>query len=109
MKSHFPQSVLDNFVDIGIDIAEPLRPIDETVPARAINAEGQYWWRNSGLPQRIAKRAVAASISKYFALPPKDFLYVMRKLMGVYALIALLDAQFNADGVVEKYLPKAEK
>lgn len=108
MKSHFPQSVLDNFVDIGVDIAEPLRAIDEHVPARAVTEDGHYWWRNSGLPQRIAKRAVAASISKYFALPPKDFLYVMRKLMGVYALIALLDAQFNADGAVEKYLPKPE-
>ncbi|WP_159269607.1 ABC1 kinase family protein [Zhongshania aliphaticivorans] len=106
MKPHFPQAVLDNFVDIGVDIAEPLRKIDDTVPARALTEDGQYCWRHSGLPQRIVKRAVAASISKYFALPPKDFLYVMRKLMGVYALIALLDAQFTADDVLETYSPK---
>lgn len=109
MKAHFPQSVLDNFVDIGVDIAEPLREVDSTVPERAVTEEGQYWWRNSGLPQRIAKRAVAASISKYFALPPKDFLYVMRKLMGVYALIALLDARFAADDTIEKYIADADK
>jgi predicted unusual protein kinase regulating ubiquinone biosynthesis (AarF/ABC1/UbiB family) len=109
MKPHFPQPILDNFVDIGVDIAEPLRKIDSSVPARAITEDGQYWWRNSGLPQRIAKRAVAASISKYFALPPKDFLYVMRKLMGVYALIALLDAKFAADDSLEKYVAKDKK
>ncbi len=107
MKAHFPQTVLDNFVDIGIDIAEPLRTPDERVPASAINVSGQYHWRQSGLPKRIAKRAVAASISKYFALPPKDFLYVMRKLMGIYALISLFDAQFTADTALLKYLPKA--
>jgi predicted unusual protein kinase regulating ubiquinone biosynthesis (AarF/ABC1/UbiB family) len=109
MKSHFPKTVLDNFVDIGVDIAEPLRPIDSSVPARALTEDGFYWWRNSGLPQRIAKRAVTASISKYFALPPKDFLYVMRKLMGVYALIALLDAQFNADDAIQKYIGDGQK
>jgi hypothetical protein len=107
MKPHFPQSVLDNFVDIGVDIAEPLRKIDSSVPACAITEDGQYWWRNSGLPQRIAKRAIAASISKYFALPPKDFLYVMRKLMGVYALIVLLDAKFTADDALEKYVAES--
>jgi len=109
MKVHFPQTVLDNFVDIGIDIAEPLRTPDASVPACAVNANGQYHWRDSGLPKRIAKRAIAASISKYFALPPKDFLYVMRKLMGVYALISLLDAQFTADTALLKYLPQNEK
>jgi hypothetical protein len=107
MKAHFPQAVLDNFVDIGIDIAEPLRTPDAHVPACAVNAHGQYHWRQSGLPKRIAKRAVAASISKYFALPPKDFLYVMRKLMGIYALISLFDAQFTADTALLKYLPAA--
>ncbi|WP_373092377.1 ABC1 kinase family protein [Zhongshania sp.] len=107
MKAHFPKAVLDNFVDIGIDIAEPLRTPDEHVPACAVNASGQYHWRQSGLPKRIAKRAAAASISKYFALPPKDFLYVMRKLMGIYALISLFDAQFTADTALLKYLPAA--
>ncbi|MFT5889665.1 MAG: putative unusual protein kinase regulating ubiquinone biosynthesis (AarF/ABC1/UbiB family) [Zhongshania sp.] len=103
MKANFPVEVLDNFVDIGIDIAEPLRLPDANVPACAINSTGQYHWRNSGLPKRIAKRAMGASMSRYFALPPKEFLYVMRKLMGVYALIAVLDAQFTGNDAVDKY------
>jgi predicted unusual protein kinase regulating ubiquinone biosynthesis (AarF/ABC1/UbiB family) len=102
MKPHFPEAVMSNFADIGMDIAEPLRAVDDTVPRGALNAEGVYHWRSSNLPKRIAKRAVAASISRYFALPPKDFLYVMRKLMGVYALIALLDAQFDGEPVYLK-------
>lgn len=103
MKADFPEAVLDNFVDIGIDIAEPLRPAAEA-PAEALD-DGLYNWRRSNLPKRIAKRAVAASISTYFALPPKDFLYVMRKLMGVYALIAQLDARFDGEPVFREFLP----
>ena len=67
--------------------------------------DGLYNWRRRNLPKRIAKRAVAASISTYFALPPKDFLYVMRKLMGVYALIAQLDARFDGEPVFREFLP----
>lgn len=104
MKAHFPESVLENFADIGMAIAEPLRRVDDSVPAAALNKAGVYHWRQSNLPKRIAKQAVAASMSLYFALPPKDFLYVMRKLLGVYALIAQLDAQFDGEPVLQRVL-----
>ncbi len=107
MKADFPEQVLSNFVDIGIDIAEPLRPAVEA-PDEARCDQGLYDWRRSNLPKRIAKRAVAASISTYFALPPKDFLYVMRKLMGVYALIAQLDARFDGEPVFREFLSDRE-
>jgi predicted unusual protein kinase regulating ubiquinone biosynthesis (AarF/ABC1/UbiB family) len=104
MKEHFPDKVLQNFVDIGMDIGEPLRKPDDRVPSQAVNELGEYDWRGSKLPKRIAKRALEASMSKYFALPPKEFLYVMRKLMGVYALISQLDAQFNGDESMAPFL-----
>lgn len=104
MKDHFPEEVLKNFVDIGIDIAEPLRQPDESLPPQAISADGLYDWRRSQLPKRVAKRALDASISKYFALPPKEFLYVMRKLMGVYALIAQADAHFDGEASLKPFL-----
>ena len=104
MKAHFPDKVLQNFVDIGMDIGEPLRKPDDRVPSQAVNELGEYDWRGSKLPKRIAKRALEASMSKYFALPPKEFLYVMRKLMGVYALISQLDAQFNGDESMAPFL-----
>lgn len=96
MKASYPEAVMDNFAEIGMDILEPLKPRSASVPDSAI-VDGHYDWHASQLPKRIAKRALAASISKYFALPPKEFLYVMRKLMGVYALIAALRGQFFAD------------
>ncbi|NKI18064.1 AarF/ABC1/UbiB kinase family protein [Spongiibacter sp. KMU-166] len=105
MKAHFPEEVLESFVDIGLDIAEPLRKPSQQLPAEALSADGlRYDWRNSNLPKRVAKKAVAASMSKYFALPPKDFLYVMRKLMGVYALIAHFGAVFDGEAVFAPFV-----
>ncbi len=103
MKSDFPQSVLSDFAEIGMDILEPLKPRSADLPAEAISNDA-YDWYNSRLPKRIAKRALAASISRHFALPPKDFLYVMRKLMGVYALIGALRAEFFADHLLRPRL-----
>ncbi|MFT5575537.1 MAG: putative unusual protein kinase regulating ubiquinone biosynthesis (AarF/ABC1/UbiB family) [Bermanella sp.] len=103
MKASYPEVVLDNFTDIGMDILEPLKPRSDALPAQAIS-DGAYDWYNSQLPKRIAKRALAASISKYFALPPKEFLYVMRKLMGVYALIGALRGQFFADHLLRRHI-----
>ncbi|WP_372764395.1 AarF/UbiB family protein, partial [Litorivivens sp.] len=105
MKSHYPADVLDNFAEIGMDILEPMKPRSASVPEAAIT-DGEYDWYKSQLPKRIAKRALAASISKYFALPPKEFLYVMRKLMGVYALIAALRGKFFADELLGSKLDR---
>lgn len=99
MKANYPPGVLDNFARIGMDILEPLKPWSDSVPEEAL-CNGAYDWYQSQLPKRIAKRALAASISQYFALPPTEFLYVMRKLMGVYALIAALRGQFFADDLL---------
>lgn len=96
MKAHYPEAVMDDFADIGMDILEPLKPRSERLPPEALS-DGAYDWYESQLPKRIAKRALAASLSKYFALPPKEFLYVMRKLMGVYTLIGALRGQFFGD------------
>ncbi len=103
MKAKFPEAVLNNFTDIGMDILEPLKPHSDALPPEALS-DGAYDWHNSELPKRIAKRALAASISKYFALPPKEFLYVMRKLMGVYALVAALRGQFFADHLLRPHI-----
>lgn len=104
MREHYPQKVLDDFADVGMDIIEPLKPDLSGVVAEALNANGDYHWRNSELPKRIAKRAVKASLSKHFAVPPKEFMFVIRKLMGVYAMISALDGQFNGAPLLRPYI-----
>ncbi len=104
MRAEYPQNVLDDFADVGMDIIEPLKPDFSNVIPGALNADGDYHWRDSELPKRIAKRAVKASLSKHFAVPPKEFMFVIRKLMGVYAMISALNGQFNGAPLLRPYI-----
>ncbi len=103
MKNDFPQEVLNDFADIAMEIIEPLSAHPEKNIGAVLNNSGQYCWKESNLPNRVAKRASQASMSKYFALPPKEFIFINRKLMGVYTFILVLNAQFNGGEYLKKY------
>ena len=104
MQEGYPDDVLKNFVDIAIEIIEPLAAHHNNTPDYALNKKGEYCWYESKLPKRVAKKASQASMSKYFVLPPKEFMFMNRKLMGVYTFILELRAQFNGGVYLEKHL-----
>lgn len=103
MREHFPREVLDNFADITMEIIEPLSAHPDPQAGAILNEKGQYCWKESNLPQRVARRASQASMSKYFALPPKEFMFINRKLMGVYTFILVLNAQFNGGEYLKRH------
>lgn len=104
MRSDYPPEVLENFADVAMEIIEPLASSYRNVPDFALNRKGEYRWAESNLPRRVAKKASQASLSKYFALPPKEFMFVNRKLMGVYSFIKTLRAEFNGGKTLAKHL-----
>ena len=108
MKKHFPENTLSNFAELGFQLVEPLNKDHSDTPAFALNHKGQYCWRESKLPKRAAKLAAKASLSKYFALPPTEFMFINRKLVGVYTFIRTLNAQFNGYPALERHLPGRE-
>ncbi len=103
IKADYPEDVRQSFTEVCAGIIEPLVFEPDTVPAYALNEQGQYKWRDSDLPTRIAKRAAKSSFSRYFRIPPKEFLFLNRKLIGVYTFIAVLDAQFNGSNILQPY------
>ena len=104
MKAHFPDSVLNDFADVGMNIGEPLWVESNDWPEFAVDDQGRYSWRDSNLPKRVAKQAMRASLSTHFALPPTEFMFVIRKLMGVFTLIAALDARFDCSDIRQRWL-----
>lgn len=103
MRDDFPQQVLDNFADIAMEIIEPLSANPNPQAGAVLNEQGQYCWKESNLPRRVGKRASQASMSRYFALPPKEFMFINRKLMGVYTFILVLNAQFNGSEYLKRH------
>ena len=56
-------------------------------------------------PLRIQRSSAAkAAFSSYFRVPPREFVFINRKLIGVYTFIAVLGAEFNGADILEKYL-----
>jgi predicted unusual protein kinase regulating ubiquinone biosynthesis (AarF/ABC1/UbiB family) len=103
MQPSYPEEVHRDFADLCGLLIEPFVYHHRETPKEAINAAGEYRWGASLLPKRAAKKAAFSAMSKYFAVPPKEFAFLSRKLLGVYSFIAALDAEFDPAGMLEKY------
>ena len=83
---------------------EPLSSDKDSWPDYAVNSHGQYRWKQSELPSRVARQAARSAISRYFRVPPKEFVFLNRKLIGVYTFVAVLNSEFNGETLLRKYL-----
>ncbi len=108
MKPDYPKTVLENFAELGLTLVEPLSKDHKHTPPYALNAHGEYCWRQSKLPKRAAMLAGKASLTTYFTLPPTEFMFINRKLVGVYTFIRTLRAEFNGYKCLKPHL-KTEK
>jgi hypothetical protein len=104
MSQDWPEDVLDTFGKVCMSVLEPLSRDCSNWPDEAVNDRGQYRWKQSDLPSRVARQAARSAISRYFKVPPKEFVFLNRKLIGVYTFIAVLNAEFNGEDLLREYL-----
>lgn len=110
MRKEWPEDVLEQFAKVCVAVLEPLAPkarVEQTSSEEGLTCydqDGQYLWSESDLPTRVAKRATRSAISRHFKIPPKEFVFLNRKLVGVYTFISVLDARFNGEPILLKYL-----
>lgn len=103
MQDYFPPKVLNAFTEIVYDLVEPFANEQNPPPAFTLNQFGDYCWALSDLPARVARKAAISAVSKHFNMPPKEFLFLQRKLVGVYTMISVLKAEFNGQEVFDPY------
>lgn len=104
MQDDWPESILHEFGRICIDVLEPLARDFGGSEYVVLNEQGEYCWAESDLPSRIARRAARSAISRYFKVPPKEFVFLNRKLVGVYTFISVLKAEFNGQDLLSRYI-----
>ena len=97
MSPDFPRPVLDAFCMMCEMITEPFAG-DEPgrVPERLLNALGEYKWGESDLPVRAGQVAAKNAFSKHFRVPPREIVFLHRRLSGVFIMLATLRAELNA-------------
>ncbi|PIE43102.1 MAG: ABC transporter [Gammaproteobacteria bacterium] len=104
MRANWPSPVLEEFGKVCMAVLEPLAASKMNAPKGALNSMGQYRWKQSDLPGRVAKRAAVSAINRYFKVPPKEFVFLNRKLVGVYTFISVLGAEFNGEDILLKFI-----
>ena len=102
MRTHFSDNVQASFVDVCRLIIEPFCEPDEARPPREwLEEDGSYLWGQTDLPTRVATAVSKAAMSRYFRVPPREIVFLHRRLVGVFVLLAVLDARIKARGVLE--------
>jgi hypothetical protein len=91
MPGEFPEPIRAAFAELCEMICEPFRG-------------GVYDWGASDLPRRVGDKIARNAMTRYMRIPPREIVFLHRRLAGVFFLIAALGAKWDARPVLERYL-----
>ncbi len=91
MPGDFPAPVREAFVELCELIVEPFRSDD-------------YDWGASDLPRRVGEKIARNAMTRYMRIPPREIVFLHRRLAGAFFLAATLGARGDARPVLERYL-----
>lgn len=108
MGEAFPEPVLKAFSRLCMEVVEPfVDPAEGRVPAERFNAAGAYRWGASDLPLRAGRIASRNALSRYFRVPPREIVFLHRRLAGVFIMLSTLDCEWRGREQLLKALGRA--
>ncbi len=99
-------SAQQGFARLLIQIIEPLNFVAEELQHGCLTDSGEYRWAHSKLPKRAAKLGAKSAFDKDFEMPPKEFAFISRKLLGVYNVLSTLDAELKPPAWLSGYVDR---
>lgn len=101
-----PQDVKPGMADVFMLATEPFTAPSNNpdAPADAFDDKGFYVWKNSQLHGRVIKKAGESMASRYFSVPPKEFMFISRKFIGAYTFMTVIDAHTDVRSMVGRYV-----
>lgn len=90
---NFPPAALQAFTEMCARIVEPFDP--EHAPKELLNARGAYRFGASDLPMRVSQIAARNAVSLSFRVPPREIVFLHRRLAGVFIALATLGAELD--------------
>lgn len=91
MSAGFPAPVRKAFTELCGLIVEPFRGTD-------------YDWGGSDLPRRVGDKIARNALTRYFRIPPREIVFLHRRLAGVFILLATLRARWDARPLLQRHL-----
>ena len=105
MGEGFPKNVLDAFCQMCELIVEPFSdPEGGAMPPQLKTVRGEYRWGDSDLPMRVGAVAARNALSVHFRVPPREIVFLHRRLAGVFIMLATLKAELASGSLVRSFI-----
>ncbi len=101
LKPEDSAQMRESFVAIAFLAIEPwLDPRDARVPAHLVDGKGRYIWSRSDLPSRLTSMATRYAFSFKLRPPPREIIFLDRKIGGVFIVLKILDARLRGHQIL---------
>ncbi|ENW81089.1 hypothetical protein F909_02380 [Acinetobacter sp. ANC 3929] len=99
-----PESVKPGMADVFLIATEAFScpSNNPDMPVGIMDEQDRYDWKKSQLHSRVMQQAGQSMASRYFSVPPKEFMFISRKFIGAYTFMTVIDAKTN----VRKMIPQ---
>jgi predicted unusual protein kinase regulating ubiquinone biosynthesis (AarF/ABC1/UbiB family) len=109
LRESFPAHLRQAFAEVCFLIIEPFSAITKDYPPRALlTDQGAYRWGDSDLPTRVTGNIGRASLSRHFRVPPREIVFLHRRLGGLFVLLAVLGAELQGRELLGQFLAGQE-
>jgi predicted unusual protein kinase regulating ubiquinone biosynthesis (AarF/ABC1/UbiB family) len=105
------EALKTTFIEFCYLITEPfyppslkMAPGEVVGPSELFDPDGSYIWGESDLPKRAAKKGALLAVSARFRSPPREIVFLDRKLGGVFIFLSVLKVRIRGSDVIRKYL-----
>lgn len=110
LSGEVPPRLLKDFAALCYEAIEALQDPDRfPPPASVVNERGEYLWGESDLPNRVMNRASRTALSVHFDVPPKEFIFLFRKLLGAYTFLHVIRAEVRGNTILEPFVHMREE
>lgn len=102
-----PESVKPGMADVFLIATEAFScpSNNPDMPVGIMDDQNRYDWKKSQLHNRVMQQAGQSMASRYFSVPPKEFMFISRKFIGAYTFMTVIEAKTN----VRKMIPQFAK
>lgn len=101
-----PQSIKPDMAKVFLLATEAFSsPLNnQELPAGIMDEHIRYDWKKSQLHSRVMQQASRSMASRYFSVPPKEFMFISRKFIGAYTFMTVIDAKTNVRAMIRHHL-----
>ena len=106
------QDLVDKYIDLCFMFTEPFwkGDLQKLSPSpEGFDSQGRYNYAYSDLPLRIAEAGKEIVLNFHFRVPPKELVFLDRKMGGTFTLLASLGANINGRKIFDEIFARHDK